>query len=247
MVAQASPATLPGVEPSAALDTFPKYLIRNAKLFAGRVAVREKDLGIWQTWTWSAVAQEVREIACGLASLGFKPFDNLAIVGANRPHLYMAVVAAQSLRGVPVPLYQDAVAGEMVFMLDDAGIEFVMAEDQEQVDKLLADPGIVRSRAKIEATIADLEDQLSRAMVIDPKTLSGDKVVFGATVTLIDEDEKKVKYQLVGALEADAKEGKISYNSPLGRALIGRQKGEEVEVTTPAGDRYYEVAKIEFI
>lgn len=100
-------------------------------------AVREKDLGIWQTWTWNAVAQEVREMACGLASLGFRAFDNLAIVGANRPHLYMAVIAAQSLRGVPVPLYQDAVAGEMVFMLQDAGIEFVIVEDQEQVDKLL--------------------------------------------------------------------------------------------------------------
>ena len=99
----------------------------------------------------------------------------------------------------------------------------------------------------VEATIADLEDRLSRAMVIDPTTLSGDKVVFGATVTLVDEDKKKVKYQLVGQTEADAKAGRISYNSPIGRALIGRQKGEEVEVTTPAGDRYYEVAKIEFI
>jgi transcription elongation factor GreA len=99
----------------------------------------------------------------------------------------------------------------------------------------------------IEATIADIEDQLSRAMVIDPTTLSGDKVVFGATVTLIDEDEKKVKYQLVGQVEADAKDGKISYNSPLGRALIGRTKGEEVEVSTPSGDRYYEIAKIEFV
>jgi len=99
----------------------------------------------------------------------------------------------------------------------------------------------------VEATIADLEDRLARAMVIDPTTLSGDKVVFGATVTLIDEDEKKVKYQLVGQQEADARVGRISYNSPLGRALIGRQKGEEVEVTTPAGDRYYEIAKIEFL
>ena len=94
-------------------------------------------------------------------------------------------------------------------------------------------------QGQIEATIADIEDQLSRAMVIDPTTLSGDKVVFGATVTLIDE--------LVGQVEADAKDGKISYNSPLGRALIGRQKGEEVEVSTPSGDRYYEIAKIEFL
>ncbi len=99
----------------------------------------------------------------------------------------------------------------------------------------------------IEATIADLEDRLSRAMVIDPKTLSGDKVVFGATVTLKDEDGKTVKYQLVGQVEADANQGRISYNSPLGRALIGRQKGEEVEVATPSGDRYYKIAKIEFI
>ena len=98
----------------------------------------------------------------------------------------------------------------------------------------------------VEATIADLEDKLSRAMIIDPTTLSGDKVVFGATVTLLDEDDKKVKYQLVGQEEADARVGRISYNSPLGRALIGRQKGEEVEVTTPSGDKYYEIAKIEF-
>ena len=99
----------------------------------------------------------------------------------------------------------------------------------------------------VEAAIADIEDQLSRAMVIDPTTLSGDKVVFGATVTLLDEDEKKVKYQLVGQTEADAKIGRISYNSPLGRALIGRQKGEDVEVSTPSGDRYYAIKKIEFI
>jgi transcription elongation factor GreA len=102
-------------------------------------------------------------------------------------------------------------------------------------------------QGQVEATIADLEDKLSRAMVIDPTTLSGKKVVFGATVTLIDEDEKKVKYQLVGQTEADARVGRISYNSPLGRALIGREAGEEVEVSAPAGDRSYSIKKIEFI
>ena len=102
-------------------------------------------------------------------------------------------------------------------------------------------------QGQIEAMIADIDDRLSRALVIDPTTLSGDKVVFGATVTLLDEDEKKVRYQLVGQSEADAKDGKISFNSPLGRALIGRQVGEEVEVSTPSGDRYYEIKKIEFI
>ena len=102
-------------------------------------------------------------------------------------------------------------------------------------------------QGQVEASIADLEDRLSRALVIDPTTLSGDKVVFGATVSLVDQDDKKVRYQLVGQQEADAKVGRISYNSPLGRALIGRQVGDEVEVTTPSGDRYYEIEQIEFV
>lgn len=102
-------------------------------------------------------------------------------------------------------------------------------------------------QGQIEAMIADLEDKLSRAMVIDPTSLSGDKVIFGATVTLIDEDDKEVVYQIVGQTEADAKSGRISYNSPLGRALIGRKVGDDVEVTVPSGDRYYAVSKIEFI
>jgi len=102
-------------------------------------------------------------------------------------------------------------------------------------------------QGQVEASIADIEDKLSRAQVIDPTTLSGDKVIFGATVTLLDEDEKPVRYQIVGQAEADAKMGMISYSSPLGRALIGRQVGEEVEVTVPAGDKFYLIQKIEFI
>ena len=102
-------------------------------------------------------------------------------------------------------------------------------------------------QGQVEASISDIEDKLSRAQVIDPKTLSGDKIIFGATVTLIDEDEKPVKYQIVGQAEPDAKLGMISYNSPLGRALISRQVGEEVEVTVPSGDKFYLVDKIEFI
>ena len=102
-------------------------------------------------------------------------------------------------------------------------------------------------QGQIEASILDIEDRLSRAMVIDPTTLSGDKVVFGATVTLVDEDKKTVRYQLVGQTEADARVGRISYNSPLGRALIGREVGDGVEFSTPSGERYYEIKKIEFI
>ena len=98
-----------------------------------------------------------------------------------------------------------------------------------------------------EATIADIEDKLARSQIIDPRDLSGDKVVFGATVTLLDENDKPVKYQIVGQTEADAKTGRISYNSPLGRALIGRKVDDEVEVTVPSGDKYYVVSKLEFI
>jgi len=102
-------------------------------------------------------------------------------------------------------------------------------------------------QGQVEAQIGDLEDKVSRAQIIDPKSLSGDRVVFGATVTLLDEDDKPCKYQIVGQTEADAKKGRISYNSPLGKALIGRIKGDEVEVTVPSGDRFYLVDKIEFV
>ena len=102
-------------------------------------------------------------------------------------------------------------------------------------------------QGQIEAMIADIDDRLSRAMVIDPATLSGDKVVFGATVHLLDENDKPIKYQIVGEAEADAKAGRISYASPLGRALIGRAVGEEVEFSAPSGDKYFEIARIEFV
>ena len=102
-------------------------------------------------------------------------------------------------------------------------------------------------QGQVEASIGDLEDKIGRAQIIDPTTLSGDKIVFGATVTLLDDDEKPVRYQIVGPYEADAKLGRISYNSPLGKALIGRRADDEVEVTVPSGDRFYVVQKIEFI
>ena len=102
-------------------------------------------------------------------------------------------------------------------------------------------------QGQVEAQIAELEDKVSRAQIIDPATLSGDRVVFGATVTLLDEDDKPVKYQIVGQTEANANKGRISYNSPIARALIGKEVGEEIEVTVPSGDKFYLVDKIEFI
>ncbi len=102
-------------------------------------------------------------------------------------------------------------------------------------------------QGQVEASISDIEDKVSRAQIIDPATLSGDRVIFGATVTLRDEDEKPIRYQIVGQTEADAGKGRISYNSPIGRALIGKQLGEEVEVTVPSGEKFYLIEKIEFI
>ena len=102
-------------------------------------------------------------------------------------------------------------------------------------------------QGQVEAQISDLEDKVSRAQIIDPKTLSGDKIIFGATVTLLDEDETPVKYQIVGQTEADASKGRISYSSPIARAMIGKQVEDEIEVTVPAGDKFYLVDKIEFV
>ena len=121
----------------AAADTFPRLLLQHAKSRPQQPSFREKDLGIWQTTSWSQVAIEVRALACGLAALGFKRGMNLAIIGDNRPRLYWAMSAAQCLGGVPVPLYQDAPAADMAFVLDNAEIDFAVVEDQEQVDKLL--------------------------------------------------------------------------------------------------------------
>ena len=118
-------------------DTFPKLLLRNARDFTSRPAMREKDYGIWQSWTWGEALEEVRALAIGLAELGFVRGDKLAIIGANRPQLYWTFCAAQSLGGVPVPVYKDSVAEEMAFVLDHAEVRFAVVEDQEQVDKLL--------------------------------------------------------------------------------------------------------------
>jgi len=119
------------------LDTFPKLLLHHARVRGDRPAIREKDLGIWQTWSWARFADEVRSLAGGLAAQGFKRGDHLALVGDNRPRIYAAMCAAQCLGGIPVPLYQDAVAAEMAFPIQNASITHALVEDQEQVDKLL--------------------------------------------------------------------------------------------------------------
>ncbi|MES2149689.1 MAG: AMP-binding protein [Pseudomonadota bacterium] len=119
------------------LSTFPRRLLAHGSVRGERPAFREKYLGIWQSWNWREVNAEVRALACGLAALGFTRGMNLAIIGDNRPRLYWAMLAAQCLGGVPVPLYQDAPAADMAYVLGDAEIAFAVVEDQEQVDKLM--------------------------------------------------------------------------------------------------------------
>jgi long-chain acyl-CoA synthetase len=118
-------------------DTFPKLVRRNAARIPRRVAIREKDYGIWQSYTWRDYDERSRSIALGLAALGFSRGDKAAIIGDNRPELYWSVAAVQALGGVPVPLYQDAIERELAYVIDHAGARFAVVEDQEQVDKLL--------------------------------------------------------------------------------------------------------------
>jgi long-chain acyl-CoA synthetase len=124
-------------EPARA-DTFPKLLMRNARVYGGRPAYRHKDLGIWQVWTWAQVHDEVRAFSVGLRELGLTRGDKVAIVGSNRPRLYWAMCAAQALGAVPVPIYADSVAEEMAYILEHAEVTIAVVEDQEQVDKLLS-------------------------------------------------------------------------------------------------------------
>jgi len=122
---------------SEVLDTFPKMLLQHARIRPDRPAMREKDYGIWQSWSWAEVKDEIEALAGGLRTLGFARGDRLAIIGDNRPRLYWAIAATQALGGVPVPVYQDSIADEMAYVLDHAEVRFAIVEDQEQVDKLI--------------------------------------------------------------------------------------------------------------
>ena len=137
---------------AAAADTFTRLLIRNANLFGVRPAMRQKDLGIWQTWTWSDLLEIVRAYAVGLNRLGLKRGETIAIVGANRPKLYWSVMAAQMLGAVPVPVYADAIADELAFVLAHAEVHFAAVEDQEQVDKIIS---VKQHLLKLEEMVYD--------------------------------------------------------------------------------------------
>ncbi|MGF7005652.1 AMP-dependent synthetase/ligase [Aminobacter sp. BE322] len=127
------------------MDTFPKFLLLNAERFGDRPAMRHKDFGIWQSWTWKEQLAEIRAFAIGLQALGLERGDRIAIIGANRPRLYWSFAAAQSLGAVPVPVYADAVAEELAYVLDNAGVRFAVVQDQEQVDKIRSFAGEIHA------------------------------------------------------------------------------------------------------
>ena len=149
MTAQATGISFASSDSSGQPATFPGYLLMNAKRFGARPAMRHKDLGIWQSWTWHQLLEDIRAYSMGLETLGFKRGDKVAIIGQNRPRLYWTFSAVQALGGIPVPVYGDSVAEEMVYVLNHAEVRFAVCQDQEQVDKVLSMGDELKSLEKI--------------------------------------------------------------------------------------------------
>ena len=164
-------------------DTFAKLLRGHARVRGGRPAFRHKVFGIWRTWTWAEVYDETRALAQGLAGLGFAKGDRIAIAGANWPRLYWTITAAQMLGAAPVPVYADSVADEIALVLESAGVNFIVAQDQEQVDKVLsiADrlPRLTHLLYDEERGLADYED---------PRLSSLDRVMADGRAALAEPD-----------------------------------------------------------
>ncbi len=178
------------------VDTFPKLLLENARVRGEHPAIREKDYGIWQAFTWRQSADQVQALAMGLKAIGFAKGDRLGIIGDNRPRLYWSMVAAQALGGVPVPVYQDAVAEEMRYVLDHAEVRFVIVENQEQVDKVL----------EIKADLPKLET----IVYSDPRGLRHYTQPFLKSYAAVQEQGRANVAAHPGAYEAAVAEGKGS-------------------------------------
>jgi len=186
--------------------TLPRYLQRNAQQYADRPAIREKDRGIWQTFTWRQYHDHVRDIALGLASLGFARGHKLSVIGDNRPRLYWSQVAAMCLGGVSVPVYQDSIAKELAYVLNHAEVSVIVAEDQEQVDKILA-----------------LKDQLTALRLLvyeDPRGMSQYKFPWLRPLEEVEELGRRFNAEHPGHFEAEIGKGR-----PEELALIAYTSG----------------------
>ncbi|MCY0147783.1 AMP-binding protein [Hoeflea sp. G2-23] len=196
--------------------TFPQYLLLNAKRFATRPAMRFKDYGIWQSWSWSEQRDEIRDFALGLKAMGLKEGERIAIVGSNRPRLYWAFCAAQSLKAIPVPVYADSVAEEMAFVLDNAGVRFAVVQDQEQVDKVQSVAADVPGLAEV------IFDEPRGLRDYDPAHLHDFGAIQDKGRALADSDPKAVSDWEAGIRASDGSEiSAILYTS----GTTGRSKG----------------------
>ncbi|MBN4083060.1 AMP-binding protein [bacterium AH-315-B06] len=174
--------------------TIPEYMLRNAQLMADQPAMRLKYLGIWQTYNWSQNADQVRDFSLGLASLGFGREDTLGIIGNNLPRLYWAQVAAQCMGGIAVPVYQDAIAKELTFVLRHSEVKVIVAEDQEQVDKILS--------------IKDELPNLQSLIYCDPRGMSDYDEDFLKSYTEVQEAGRSFDSANVGYFDAEIEKGK---------------------------------------
>src|SRR6056297_2032092 len=179
------------------MDSIPALLQRNATEFAGRDAYREKEYGIWQRWSWAEAEREIEALALGLINLGVDAGDSIAVIGRNRPYFYWAMVAAQSVGATPVPLYQDAAADEMAYVMDHCGARFAIVQDQEQVDKLIE--------------VQEGLHQLEHIVYVDPRGLRKYDHHKLHRFTDIQEQGRAAYYELIEDLKA--RRGRLDYDS----------------------------------
>ena len=213
--------------------TLPRLLLRNAREMGGHTAIREKDRGIWQSFTWKEYAEHVHDFALGLAALGFARDEKLSVIGDNRPRLYWAQISAQALGGIAVPVYQDSIAKELAFVLNHAEVSVIVAEDQEQVDKVLS-----------------LKDQLPSLRLVvydDPRGMTQYRFDWLKSFEVMEELGRAFGAARPGYFEAEVDKGRpqdvamISYTSgttgtPKGAMITHANAVEVTSIFTKAED-----------